>query len=144
MVKRLSYIADTNVISELMKAPQSADPAVIAWIDSHPGAVFVTSITTGELCYGVRRLPAGKKREQLAAALGELLERIDSLTLSYNLAASKHWGELKALSVARGRTATTEDLQIAAIARANGMAVATRNVKDFDYLDIEVVNPFVA
>ncbi len=36
-----------------------------------------------------------------------------------------------------------EDAMIAAIARVNRLTVATRNTRDFESLDVPVVNPFV-
>ena len=34
------------------------------------------------------------------------------------------------------------DGQIAAIARANRLSVATRNVRDFEHCDLDLINPF--
>ncbi len=41
-----------------------------------------------------------------------------------------------------GRPIPEADCQIAAIARAHGMAVATRNVGDFSDTGIEVIDPW--
>ena len=42
-----------------------------------------------------------------------------------------------------GRAMSLPDGQIAGIALANGFAVATRNIKDFEDCGIELINPFV-
>jgi hypothetical protein len=41
-----------------------------------------------------------------------------------------------------GRTTDPFDIQIAAIAKARGMAVATRNVTDFEEIGIELIDPW--
>ena len=41
-------------------------------------------------------------------------------------------------------TVPPTDCQIAAIARSRGMAVATRNVRDFENIGIEVIDPWTA
>ena len=43
-----------------------------------------------------------------------------------------------------GRTVLPADCQIAAIARSRGMAVATRNVRDFEDTGVDVVDPWAA
>ncbi len=50
--------------------------------------------------------------------------------------------ELHEQALSRGKVPTIEDLTIAAICKRNDCVLATRNVKDFDYLAIDVVNPF--
>ena len=57
----MKYLLDTNVISELIS--KNADRKVLAWIDSiEPENVFLSSITIGELCKGIERLPESIKK----------------------------------------------------------------------------------
>ena len=50
--------------------------------------------------------------------------------------------ELHEQALSQGKVPAIEDLMIAAICKRNDCVLATRNVKDFDYLAIDVVNPF--
>ena len=41
-----------------------------------------------------------------------------------------------------GRPISTEDLMIAAIALSRNLSIVTRNVYDFDYCGVEVIDPW--
>ena len=65
-------VLDTNIISELTR--QVPEPRVLSWLDSLPaGEVGTTAVTAAELLYGVARMPAGRRKTELAAAVGGLL-----------------------------------------------------------------------
>ena len=65
-------ILDTNVISELTR--QTPAPGVLSWLDSLAVAeIATTAITAAELLYGVARLPDGRRKTELAAAVDGLL-----------------------------------------------------------------------
>ena len=67
-------ILDTNVVSELIRA--TPDPGVRAWVNSLPSTqIATTAITAAELYYGIARLPAGQRRQQLAVARQRPAER---------------------------------------------------------------------
>jgi len=52
------------------------------------------------------------------------------------------WGRLMGDGIAKGRKPSVTDSQIAATALAHGMSVVTRNVDDFQFDGLSVVNPF--
>ena len=55
-------VLDTNVLSELTRP--APDPNVLAWLEMQAAdAVFTTAITLGEMLYGVRILPSGRRRD---------------------------------------------------------------------------------
>ena len=59
----MTYVLDTNVLSEVMKA--EPDAAVMGWLRSCPAeAMFTTAISRGEIVYGIRRLPDGIRRRR--------------------------------------------------------------------------------
>lgn len=135
-------ILDTNVVSELMKP--SPAPAVVSWLNhQETTTVFLTTVTLGEISYGLHTLPQGKRRSFLEQAL----ERVISLAfedriLSFGIEAARLYGEVMGRRKEMGRPLSILDGQIASIARASGFAVATRNVRDFSDCGLEVVNPF--
>lgn len=62
-------VFDTNVISELFRP--SPEPRVVEWLVSLTGDVAITSITLAELLADVRRLPDGRRKDQLAQGIEE-------------------------------------------------------------------------
>lgn len=135
-------VLDTNVISEVVKPTPS--PAVISWLNvQHSADIHVTSVTLGEINYGVASLPAGRRRTDLAAAIEEFMHQaFGDRILDYDADSARHYGEIMATRRRIGRPLTAPDGQIAAIARHHGFRLATRNITDFDDCGIGLVNPF--
>ena len=137
-------LLDTNVISEIMKVAPS--DAVVNWLnDQRSGALYVSAVTIGEIEYGLRILPAGGRRIRLK----ERFERYIALAfalrvLAFDEAAARIYGEIMGLRREIGRPMSVPDGQIAAIARLNGLQVATRNTRDFEDCGIERIDPFLS
>jgi predicted nucleic acid-binding protein len=137
-------IVDTNVVAELMKT--SPAPAVVSWMNDQPTAeLFLTAVTLGEIFYGLRAMPAGARRVRLEQAFEHVVRAaFEERILAFDEEAARHYGEVMGRRREIGRPMSVLDGQIAAIARANGCAVATRNTRDFVDCGIEIVNPFAA
>jgi predicted nucleic acid-binding protein len=137
-------LLDTNVISEPMK--RSPSPVVVQWLDAQrPDAVYLSSVTVAEIHFGIAALPEGRRRDGLRMALQDILDSDFSGRIwSFDLAAALHFGDIAAARRSSGHPISVQDCQIAAIARANGAGVATRNTADFIGCGIEVVNPWNA
>ncbi len=135
-------ILDTNVISEMMRPKPNA--AVINWLNEQDAAqLYVTTITIGEIFYGLECLPAGRRRQRLASAFEHLIrDAFVSRLLAFDEIAARDYGSLMAARRKMGRPLSALDGQIAATALANRMTVATRNTKDFLDCGLDVVNPF--
>ena len=138
------YVLDTNVVSELMRP--APDPSVEAWVAKHPAAhLYLSSIGEAELRYGVAIMPAGRRREALAAAVDGLVrEDFAGRVLPFDSAAAHAYAEIAAARRRAGRPVSQADCQIAAIAHARGLALATRNVRDFAGMGIEIADPWVS
>lgn len=94
---------------------------------------------------GLALLPAGKRRSLLEAATGRLFtEILEGHVLPFDRAAASAYAAISTERRRIGRPIATLDAQIAAIARAHGAAVATRNVGDFTDCGIDVVDPWQA
>ena len=140
----MSVLLDTNVVSELIrKAP---DPAVEAWAAGHAlEELFFSAVGEAELRYGAAILPAGRRRESLVSDIERMLsDAFDDRVLPFDSVAARAYADIAAMRRSAGRRVPPADCQIAAIARSRDMAVATRNVRDFDDIDVEVVNPWTA
>ena len=120
------------------------EPAMRGWMDDRPSReLFVTAVTEAEVRTGIAFLPEGRRRQGLEAACerafgGLFGERV----LPFDSAAARAYGEVVARLRAIGRPASQAGFQIAAIANSRGMAVATRNVRDFQDMGIEIVDPW--
>lgn len=136
----MRYLIDTNIISETMKP--KADPNVLLWMADHQDDALLSVITIEELRFGELMMPRGKKRAQLNRLIDTLITSYAAKTLPFDTASAELCAAFHERAITAGRTPTIEDLMIAAIATTNGCTLATRNVKDFDYLDIPLVNPF--
>jgi predicted nucleic acid-binding protein len=135
-------VLDTNVVSELMRGRPHA--RVIEWVDSHDG-LAITAITAAELLHGVRRLPDGARKAALDAAVRDVIYRdFADRVLPFDTAAAEQYAEITTDRERLRRPVSAADAQIAAICRARGAGLATRNVRDFDRTGIEVFDPWSA
>lgn len=136
-------ILDTNVISEAMSV--APDPSVSRWLSAQTAVdLFTTSVSLAEILYGIELLPAGKRRSMLLASAEAMFIRLFSgRVLVFDESAARTFAGIAVERRLRGRPITMFDAQIAAIARASGAALATRNTSDFQHCGIRLVNPWV-
>ena len=137
-------LLDTNLVSEpLRPAP---DARVVAWIDAQAlETLFLSAITVAELRAGVALLPAGKRRAGLQESLEtRLLPLFAGRVLPFDLGCTQAYAELMAKARATGLAIASADGYIAAIAAANGLAVATRDSGPFEAAGVAVINPWQA
>lgn len=135
-------ILDTCVVSEAKRPAPSA--AVRQWFESADvSALYLTSTVVGEIGEGIRRMPEGRRRAALLLWLDNLVTvTFAGRILPYDLEASLIYGQLAAAAYGIGHPPSVGDSQIAAVARRHGMAVATRNVRDFAPFGVPLVNPW--
>ena len=135
-------LVDTNVVSEpLRKAPESR---VVEWLDMQAlETLYLSAITVAELRFGVRSLPAGRRRARLHEDLEQqVLPMFAGRVLAFDLAASLTYAELMAKAQSDGRAISTPDGYIAATAAANAMMVATRDTAPFEAAGLKTVDPW--
>lgn len=136
----MSYLVDTNVLSELAKA--KPDAKVVAWLRDNEPKLYVSSISIGELRKGVESLPTGKRKAGLQTWLNGICQRMEGRILSFNTSTSHVWGQLVARWEKSGHTVPALDSQLAATASRHGLTMVTRNVDDFKSTGLKVLNPF--
>ncbi|MDE0390982.1 MAG: type II toxin-antitoxin system VapC family toxin [Rhodospirillales bacterium] len=135
-------VVDTNVVSELMRL--TPDPAVMAWFSvQDSAALYLTADTEAELRAGAAILPAGRRRDRLAAEIDSMVrEDFAGRVLPFDSAAARAYAAIAAARRSLGRPILEANCQIAAIARATGAAVATRNGADFEHCGIALIDPW--
>jgi predicted nucleic acid-binding protein len=136
----VSYLLDTNVVSELAK--ETPAPKVVAWVRENHEDCFLSAVTIGELVQGVELMPEGKKRRRLAKELSFLQQDYRDRIIAYDETTAVHWGRLYAEAKRKNRVLSLEDSFLEATALNYGLTVATRNAKDF--FRVTTVDPWGA
>ena len=135
-------LLDTNVLSELMKpAPK---PVVVQWLDAQlDSQVFLSAVTKAEIELGIALLPNGKRKDMFTELASTLFDEFQDRILPFDASAASCYANLVAKARKAGRTLSVEDAQIAAITLANRLTLATRNIKDFDFIpDLSLIDPW--
>ena len=137
-------IVDTNVISEAMKPLPNAQ--VIEWLNNQETMhLFLTTITIGEIAYGLQVLPESKRRRALQQTFDQLVgNAFTNRILPFDEQSARLYGEIMANRRKIGRPLAIADGQIISIAQNQGFAIATRNAQDFADCNVRVINPFPA
>ena len=136
-------VVDTNVLSELMRPTPNA---AIAWwfAERATSSLHLTAITEAELRFGLAIMQPGKRRDGLAEGLERMLRTgFANRVLPFDSAAATAYAEIAAARRSIGRPMPEADCQIAAIVRSRGMAVVTRNVRDFADAGIDIIDPWM-
>ncbi len=137
-------LVDTNVVSEVMRIAPSE--TVVEWLNNQKSSsLYISTVTIGEIEYGLRILPVGKRRLQLKERFEQFVSLAFALRiLAYDEAAARTYGEVMGLRKEMGRPMSVPDGQIAAIAKAHGHKIATRNISDFEDCGVELIDPFLS
>lgn len=138
-------ILDTNVISETQKT--RPDPNVMAWLNAQePTNLYLTSVTVGEMFFGVFSMKNGPRFEYLSEAVATIVEEdFQGRILPYEATAAYFYGMRIGQARQRGITIGIADGQIASIAIANNNPpVATRDCRPFEALGLDVIDPWAA
>jgi predicted nucleic acid-binding protein len=137
------YLVDTNILSELTRP--SPEPQVESFLRQSKDRVFVSVLTIGEIRKGIASLPASNRRAVLEDWLdNEIMPWFGDRVLPVTLAIAEHWGYLAALTKAKGRPRPVVDAILAATAVKHDLALVTRNVRDYEDLNLTILNPWEA
>lgn len=138
------FILDTNVLSAIMSAQPS--PEVAAWIAGQAeDALFTTTICQAEILAGLAVMPEGRRRDALeTAAQAIFADDFNGRVLPFDTAAAAVYADIFAARRRAGRPTAPLDLMIAAIARANGAGVVTRDIGGFETCGVPLVDPWQA
>jgi len=135
----VSYLIDTNIISELRKGDR-CDPNVSAWYASiSDDDLFLSTLVLGEIRKGIElarpRDPA--KAEALERWLGQVEVAFAGRVLGIDNTVSNQWGRMSAV-----RPVPVIDGLLAATAVTHGLTLVTRNDRDIAGLGVTLLNPF--
>ena len=127
-------LADTNVISELVKS--SPDANVMRWLQTVQ-LLAISAVTLEEAHFGLGWQPNTRK----LALFNGVVERLHAV-YPVTPSIAQRGGALRGQFQAQGITRSAPDMLIAATAIEYQLVLATRNVRDFKGCGVQVVNPF--
>jgi predicted nucleic acid-binding protein len=135
----LSYLIDTNVLSELRR--REPDARVLQWFAERPAStLYLSVLTLGELRKGIDALPQTPRKLALLDWLeAELPVFFAGRILAVDARVADRWGRLLAQA---GRPLPAIDSLLAATALTHGLTLITRNLKDFQHQDLSVLDPW--
>ena len=133
------FLLDTNVLSELTR--EVPHPGVIAFLAEQED-LWLPSLVVHELEYGVQLLPQGRRRDHLQAMLTSIISTYADRILALDRPAAESAARLRAQARRMGRPLDLGDALIAGIAQSNVLTIASRNVRDFDYVEVAVISPW--
>ena len=119
----LSYLLDTNIVSDLVRNPQGRVAAKIAKVGEENIATSI--IVAAELRYGAAKKGSARLTTQLEAVLGALP------VLALEAPADTRYGELRVALEKAGKPIGANDLLIAAHALALDLVLVTANAREF-------------
>ena len=136
-------LLDTDVVSTLMKI--HLDPVLAIWLRQQSQDQLMTSApTVFEISAGVEMKPIGQRRQTLELALRQVItSTLGNRVATFDLKSAEAAGRMRALQLGRGRSFSIPDSLIAGVAMSLGVPLATRNVRDFSNLGLQLINPWM-
>ncbi len=135
----MSYLVDTNFISELRR--KQPDANVVAWLERcAPQSLYLSVLTLGEIRKGIERLDDLKRRQILVDWLHvELTTFFLGRLISIDASVADRWGRLQSDA---SRSLPAIDGLLAATALQYDLTMVTRNLKGFQGLGLKIINPW--
>ena len=130
----MTYLVDTNVISEL--ARRAPIGKLLIWAEGVT-SIAVSVITVEEIYFGL----SWKPNQRISGWFEQFFSR-QCTVLPVTDEIARIAGRIRGQFASKGRPRTQSDILIAATAQANKLILATRDTKDFDGCGIAVFDPF--
>lgn len=139
----MSFLLDTNVVSELAK--DIPDTNVFDWMERlDESSAWMSVVTIAELRSGCEQMPTGRRRQRIEAWLDvDVRARFSRRLLGIDEETAVLCGRLIARGRRAGRTIGAMDIWIVATAVVHDLTVVTRNTRDFEVLGVPLVNPWL-
>ena len=135
-------ILDTNVVSEMMEATR--DDQVELWLNrTDPLSLWLTAILVFEIKGGLDLMHDGRRKRRLLAGFETLLDiEFRDRVFPFDGAAALEAARIGVERRRKGRPIDIKDTLIGGIAVSRGASIATRNVRHFQGLPVQIINPW--
>ena len=133
----MKYLLDSNIISELKRSKSNEN--VVNWFSTiEKESLYLSVLSLGEIRKGIDKLENGNKKQRLSDWLENEIPRwFESRLLMVDAQVADCWGKLQAQT---NRPLPAIDSLLAATAIVHDLCLVTRNVSDFDYPNLTVLN----
>jgi predicted nucleic acid-binding protein len=138
------WLFDTSILSALSPGRPALSSNTVRWFEERNDDLFLCSILVAETERGIaklRRLGSTRRSAELAAWFDHVLQVYGDRILSFDLGAAHIAAELSDVAEAIGRHPGFADVAMAAIAKSQDLAVLTLNLRHFEPLGIDILNP---
>lgn len=136
-----AFLLDTNVVSELIR--RAPAPSVTSFL-AETNDLWLSVITLHEFAYGLTRLTDQRRRLKLEGFIAAMKNQFGGRIVDVDDGVAEMAGRLRAFAASQGCVLDPLDAMIAATAATRGLTLVTRNVKDFDCLELPLINPWKA
>jgi predicted nucleic acid-binding protein len=141
------WLPDTNIVSAFGPGKRSVPRKTIDWFRARSEALYLSTISAAKIEAGIaklRRTGSSRRADSLRLWFDRILDDYADRLLSFDLAAARIAGALGEAAQAAGRHPGFADIAIAAIASARELVILTSNLRHFDSLGVDPLNPFDA
>ena len=140
----MRFLLDTCAISEFVKL--APNQGVLRWFAKQDElALYLTTVTLGELKRGIAKLDNGKRKKFLQTWLTEnVIKRFGDRILPLGLDVCLRWGEMQAQLEKQDKPMPAIDGLIAATALQHQLTLVTRNTRDMEASGAALFNPWSA
>ena len=137
------FVLDTNILSAMMRLDRT--PEVAEWMAGQDEyRLYTTAISHAEIFAGLAIMTNSRRRHALKSTAREMFDEFAGRILPFDTDAASAYADLFAIRRKAGRPSMPMDLMIAAIARANGASMVTRDLGGFADCGLTLINPWEA
>lgn len=130
----MTYLLDTNAFSDLMREHSAFDKRLANLAEND--LITICPVVRGEILFGLEKLEAGRRRQELETKANKLFAVIQCESVSET--AADHYAKVKIARQKKGLALDENDLWIAACALATQATLVSRD-GDFCQIDGLVV-----
>ena len=142
MTLPVTWLLDTNVLLEMMRP--NPEPRVAGFLDRVAGeGIGLAAITVCEILNGIGLLDPGQRRDDLAERFQGILDDFfEERVLDWTAADARTCARIMEDKRRRGEPLYSHlpDAMLAGTAISHGLAIVTRNEREFRNTGVEVVN----
>jgi toxin FitB len=139
------WLLDTNIVSAFGPGRRPIPAQTAAWFRARTQALYLSTISAAEIEGGIaklRRTGSGRRADNLRQWFDRILGDYADRLLAFDLAAVRVAGVLGDSAQADGRYPGFADVAIAAIAKSRELVIVTLNLRHFEPLGVDTLNPF--
>lgn len=139
------YLMDTNIVSAFAPGKPPLPGETAAWMRLNADVMFIPSLAFQEIRRGIAKLDRAGGHERAArllAWLDGLLEAYGERILAVDCAVAMTAGIMEDAERGAGRDPCLADILIASTAKTHGLRLLTANMRHFEPLGIDCLDPY--